>query len=233
VKVIEKLSHTAKLKCVCGKVHNVKYKNIHKKKCNCGYDVDSEFRPLLHRYIRQAEKRGYQFKIKFEHFKHMVQSKCYYCGQEPKQKMGDVLYNGVDRIDNTVGYELGNVVACCGTCNKAKGTMGAYEFEDWLERINTRSPIRNKQSSESLDEFLTLNKDGFLHGTILQKSLVKYLIYKGYLKDSDIKYNIDSSEEFPHQDEFSKAFNTIYEKGSLEQLDFALQTLVFNLKGYK
>lgn len=36
--------------------------------------------------------------------------------------------NGIDRVDNTRGYEKGNVVPCCGTCNLLKGARTVDEF---------------------------------------------------------------------------------------------------------
>ena len=52
-----------------------------------------------------------------------------------KESFGRYTYNGIDRIDNALGYVIGNVTSCCGTCNKAKATMGRIDFLDWVRRV--------------------------------------------------------------------------------------------------
>lgn len=51
---------------------------------------------------------------------------CEYCG--------DVIGpggHGVDRIDSSKGYMLGNIVTCCKRCNAAKSDM---PLSEWIER---------------------------------------------------------------------------------------------------
>ncbi len=47
---------------------------------------------------------------------------------------GDFVYNGIDRLDNALGYTLDNCVPCCKRCNQAKNNMGLKEFRAWLVR---------------------------------------------------------------------------------------------------
>lgn len=66
---------------------------------------------------------------------------CHYCGVIPSQVAGKsrnngaFFYNGIDRLDNAVGYVVGNVVSCCGVCNHAKHMMPYEKFCDWLRRV--------------------------------------------------------------------------------------------------
>lgn len=66
---------------------------------------------------------------------------CFYCGQEPSNQYFDevtgniVRYTGIDRVNNTLGYTLGNCVPCCSVCNKAKRDMPLQDFYDWIERL--------------------------------------------------------------------------------------------------
>lgn len=56
---------------------------------------------------------------------------CYYCGLEvsfPESR------NGIDRIDNSKGYESENVVSCCKWCNSAKMERTLEEFKDWITK---------------------------------------------------------------------------------------------------
>lgn len=91
-------------------------------------------------YRAQAAKRGYSFSLALEDFHKVTQGDCYYCGVSPNQfhrlrYHAPYIYNGVDRVDNSRGYELDNIVACCGVCNRAKRDRGATEFIEWAKRV--------------------------------------------------------------------------------------------------
>ncbi len=72
----------------------------------------------------------------------LIQQPCGYCGLiEPHR------YNGLDRIDNKVGYIESNVVTCCRWCNFAKGDMSFEEFASHIERLSTH--LRKLRGGES------------------------------------------------------------------------------------
>jgi hypothetical protein len=80
-------------------------------------------------------------------------SDCDYCGAPPSNKAsspsglsGDYVYNGIDRVDSTRGYEPDNVVPCCFVCNNAKRTMTASDFAEWIECVYTRLLVKSHQS---------------------------------------------------------------------------------------
>lgn len=52
-----------------------------------------------------------------EEFYSIVSEPCEYCGLENEVTTA----TGLDRLDNTLGYILGNVVSCCTECNLARG----------------------------------------------------------------------------------------------------------------
>jgi hypothetical protein len=68
-----------------------------------------------------AIHRGYSFSLTFERFMNLWGKPCHYCGT-------NINGVGIDRIDNTVGYELTNCVPCCKTCNVMKNTQTQEEF---------------------------------------------------------------------------------------------------------
>lgn len=43
--------------------------------------------------------------------------------------------NGVDRLDSNKGYEMDNVVPCCGMCNRMKNKFTYKEFIDKIKLI--------------------------------------------------------------------------------------------------
>ena len=45
-------------------------------------------------------------------------------------------YNGLDRVDSSLGYRKENVVCACSRCNIAKGEMSVEEFKAHISRIH-------------------------------------------------------------------------------------------------
>ena len=102
----------------------------------------STFNELYTKYKRRAGQKGYEFSLTKKIFYSLLKQNCYYCGIEPKQIaranhkfFKPFTYNGIDRKDNDQGYFVGNVVSCCGACNRAKNVMSVSEFYNWVEKI--------------------------------------------------------------------------------------------------
>ena len=106
---------------------------------------ESSFNSLLLTYKRSAVKRGYAFTLSREEFRRITKMPCHYCGVPPYHKTcygrtrthynGYYIYNGIDRVNNTLGYEPNNVVACCKICQYAKRDMTVGEFISWAKRL--------------------------------------------------------------------------------------------------
>jgi hypothetical protein len=105
----------------------------------------SALRALLRRFKYDAQKRGYSWALTDAQTKLLIQQPCFYCGELPTQvsahpqQNGTYTYTGLDRKDNTRGYELDNVVACCKYCNYAKGERTIEIFLAWVARIQRRA----------------------------------------------------------------------------------------------
>jgi hypothetical protein len=101
---------------------------------------ESSFNRAYRTYCQNAENRGYAFKLSKEQFRDITQQDCHYCGAPPSNvcksrgDTGEYLYNGIDRLDNTKGYVIGNFAACCDKCNKAKHTMSYKEYVSFITR---------------------------------------------------------------------------------------------------
>ena len=84
----------------------------------------------------------------------LTRGKCFYCGRAPfnptKWQCDVVLYNGVDRIDNHIGYTRENVVTCCKDCNQMKSQRSPEAFFEAALRVanNYRELIANLHSTE-------------------------------------------------------------------------------------
>ena len=105
-------------------------------------------------YKHAAGRRGLGWEISKAAFKTLTSKNCHYCNDIPRNihtpkglKSGDetralynsYTYNGLDRVDNFLGYETTNVVPCCKICNIAKATLGVAEFLDWVKRVYRHS----------------------------------------------------------------------------------------------
>jgi hypothetical protein len=106
---------------------------------------------LYNNYKQRSRKNGLDFFLTKEEFSEITKKDCAYCGIYPSQRFkndqlnGSYVYNGIDRVDSSKGYVLGNVNPCCKVCNKAKLDMPLKEFQEWIDRLvafqNPESPV--------------------------------------------------------------------------------------------
>ena len=82
-------------------------------------------------YKACAKRRELEFKLSFEEFCKIRDGECFYCGM-------NTLPNGVDRMDNALGYLIGNVVSCCGDCNSMKNDKTVQSFIEKCKLIANR-----------------------------------------------------------------------------------------------
>lgn len=106
---------------------------------------------LMHRYRAKAKKHGREFSLSVEEFIALTSGECHYCGVPPAatetSHARTYPYNGLDRVDNGRGYELGNIVPCCKRCNVAKNDMPLEEFLTLVERISAHQKRRALRAS--------------------------------------------------------------------------------------
>lgn len=100
-----------------------------------------------HTYRSNAIRRGLAFELSKEDFRRLTQQSCFYCGAPPVARhrvtglqTSTCTVSGVDRVDNSVGYVVGNVVPCCSRCNHAKHTMSQSDFIALAHRITALHP---------------------------------------------------------------------------------------------
>lgn len=77
-------------------------------------------------YIFGAKYRKLEFSLTREEFRKIHQDTCTYCGTLPA--------NGIDRINNKLGYTIENATSCCSLCNYAKRELDVDEFMQWIRR---------------------------------------------------------------------------------------------------
>ena len=148
-----------KCKCECGEETIVSLSNLKRGtivSCGCfnlqqikkrAYvlntknEGESALQSVNYTYKYNANKRNLSFNLTDEEFKELIFSNCGYCGATPNNKSknryghGDVIYNGIDRINNNLAYEKSNCISCCQNCNRAKYKMSHQEFIKWISNI--------------------------------------------------------------------------------------------------
>ncbi len=143
-----------KVKCECGNIKTVSSNNLKRGRTkSCGCLIITQGRPRVPDYNyhlnslyskyhwESAESRKLIFDLTLKQFEQLTSDNCFYCGISPyrqhksKAHAGFYLYNGIDRVNNTIGYILENCVSCCLTCNRAKHAQTQEEFSQWLKRL--------------------------------------------------------------------------------------------------
>lgn len=104
-------------------------------------DDTMALRRVIGYYRGNARKKGRTFTLTEGESQQLLSAVCHYCGLPPstlvrgKGKSSGIMVGGIDRLDNRVGYEIGNVVPCCNTCNYAKRDMTPAAFLEWVRRV--------------------------------------------------------------------------------------------------
>jgi hypothetical protein len=162
---------SAEFKCDCGNITIATLGNVKSgctQSCGCRQRESTSLRAVFRgdrpagvnaamfgvyrKYRDQSRLRGLPFGLSLDDFQIITSSECRYCGSPPsrishsKALKIDYRYNGVDRLDNTLGYTKSNCVACCTACNMMKRANSAEEFLEQARRIYEHS-LRSKPLS--------------------------------------------------------------------------------------
>lgn len=112
----------------------------------------------IREYARGAKDRGLEWNLTLEQVQEIAIKNCTYCNAPPAKRetaarhyvrafKGRETYNkdfrdskiinvnGLDRIDSSKGYEVGNVNPCCRTCNRGKSDLGLSEWIQYLDAL--------------------------------------------------------------------------------------------------
>ena len=73
--------------------------------------------------IKSAKERNLSWNIDFQSYCDIIKNPCHYCQTRLHSYGGSSL----DRRDNLVGYELTNVLPCCGPCNNMRNNFLSVE----------------------------------------------------------------------------------------------------------
>jgi len=141
-------------RCACGTekaIQGTLLASGNTKGCGCQVAVSAKSRRLPNdagvinqlklQYIRHAKGRGFSFDLTSDEFGALIRGRCFYCDEEhgnvkkTKNHPG-FKYNGIDRVDSSLGYHRANCVPCCCRCNFAKLDSNQKEFVEWAHRVS-------------------------------------------------------------------------------------------------
>lgn len=146
-------------KCVCGEIQVCRCEAIKSgitRSCGCKTkDLISESEMLPGNeatintiekwYKTNAKKRNLEWQLSRKDFENLIFGNCKYCEEIPqsrdifisgrKRRKKTIASNGIDRVNNEKGYNIGNCVSCCQTCNRSKKDLTLEEWMSWINRI--------------------------------------------------------------------------------------------------
>lgn len=142
-------------RCDCGKEHIAAghmLKRSRTRSCGC-LKVEmhtlpgdqGSFNDYFNQYIYGARQRGHDFSLTRDQFREITKLPCSYCGALPQpvysrnRKVLEVipyLCSGIDRVNNGLGYEVGNCVSCCSLCNLMKRGLHVEDFKKHVQKIS-------------------------------------------------------------------------------------------------
>jgi len=79
-------------------------------------------------YLNSAKSRNIEFLLTEDDFNIITRKNCYICGKENTE----IHKNGIDRLNNDLGYTIENSKPCCGDCNIMKRI---YSFDEIIEKF--------------------------------------------------------------------------------------------------
>lgn len=137
-----------KCRCDCGKeciIYGGHLRRGTRKSCGCRHEVNIEKTGCKILYgitKRKCDVKNRIFSLTLEEFSYLIKQKCTYCGSPPSQeikrsksKKTQIIYNGIDRIDSSLGYIVENCVSCCKFCNQSKSNLSVEKWRLHLLKI--------------------------------------------------------------------------------------------------
>ena len=156
--------------CDCGNTKEVAHRYLvfgKIKSCGClkpSLTLNSEnkgARKIYSAYKKRSKLDFGTFDLSLEYFYSLIKKPCFYCGALPNErklrcrsKSDSIIfaYNGIDRVDNSLGYTPENTVPCCAVCNMMKMDRSQEEFYSQIKRIHEHQKL-NEPTNIQLPDY--------------------------------------------------------------------------------
>lgn len=90
----------------------------------------------------RANFHNFTFDLSMQDFHNLIRMPCHYCNDKSDIKQIRnhntrllLRANGIDRVNNLLGYVISNCVPCCEMCNRSKGTNTAQEYLNHCRKV--------------------------------------------------------------------------------------------------
>jgi hypothetical protein len=120
----------------------------------------------INSYKSRATKKNLLFELTNKQFNKLINDPCYICGREPITDRT----NGIDRLNNLIGYILSNCKSCCRTCNYMKRDLSYDEFINKCKLIAKNFTIENIKINYKKDNFDIIARSKFIKLTKEEKA---------------------------------------------------------------
>lgn len=92
----------------------------------------------------KAKRRGLEWALSEAEYSELRANLCSYCGFSLP-----IYGSGLDRVDNSKGYVLGNLVPCCSSCNLTRRDTFTYEEMLVLGKVIREIKLNRKTGQET------------------------------------------------------------------------------------
>lgn len=132
-------------------------------------------------YVTSAKKRDVEWNENMtkDMCEKLFRGQCNYCGKKYENE-GYLL--GIDRINNSKGYEISNVVTCCKVCNYMKSTYSKKIFLHMCEYIVGQLNIVDDYDKSFVDDMK------------VNSNVVTYSRYVSNARNRDIEFELNENE---------------------------------------
>ena len=117
---------------------------------------------------KRSLEKGLEFNLSYDYFKQLKSGDCHYCGTQNiflahycEAMSLKTPWMTIDRVDNTKGYIVGNVVSACFMCNRIKSNFFTYEemCEIGQKYVRPRMQKFEQEAFENFEEWCNFNVD--------------------------------------------------------------------------
>ena len=126
--------------CGCARIDNMRLVG----KSNTLSIEDYGLNRVILSYTYHAVQRSLSYSLTRDEVRLILNSACRWCDSPPQNESRNgytdevFRYNGIDRVDNTQGYNTENCVPCCKVCNIMKSDMSESDFIAHIAKIHKK-----------------------------------------------------------------------------------------------